>query len=106
MGGIRSDSAAGAAAHSWQGLQQHAHGGPSSGHLAGSGMMAPLDHDGAAEELHQAWDNAENIKPPDILDEFVDPTTLSGTAPPERQWIVQGWLPVGSVASLYGGAGY
>jgi RecA-family ATPase len=69
-------------------------------------MMAPLDHDGAAEELHQAWDNAENIKPPDNLDEFVDPTTLSGTDPPEREWIVQGWLPVGSVASLYGGAGY
>jgi RecA-family ATPase len=69
-------------------------------------MMAPLDHNGAADPLHQAWDNAETIKPPDILDQFIDPTTLYGIEPPDREWVVQDWLPVGSVTSLYGGAGY
>jgi len=68
--------------------------------------MAPLDHTGAADPLHQAWDNAETIKPPDILDQFIDPTTLYGIEPPDREWVVQDWLPVGSVTSLYGGAGY
>jgi RecA-family ATPase len=69
-------------------------------------MMAPLDQNGAAEDLHRAWDTAETIKPPDILDEFIDPTTLYGIKPPDREWIWQDWLPVGSVTSLYGGAGY
>jgi hypothetical protein len=68
-------------------------------------MMAPLDHNGAADPLHQAWDNAETIKPPDILDEFIDPTTLFGIKPPDREWIWQDWLTVGSVTSLYGSAG-
>ena len=69
-------------------------------------MMAPLDHNGAADPLHQAWDNAKTIKPPDILDQFIDPTTLYGIEPPDREWVVQDWLPVGSVTSLYGAAGY
>lgn len=68
--------------------------------------MAPLDHNGAAEELRRAFDDAEIIEPDDILNEFIDPTTLFGTEPPDREWIVQDWLPVGSVTSLYGGAGY
>lgn len=43
---------------------------------------------------------------PDDLADLVNPATLHGMEPPEREWIVDGWLPVGTVTSLYGGAGF
>src|SRR3954463_2042472 len=106
MGGCGSYGAAGAAAGRRAGLPQLAPSRAACGRSGRDGMMAPLDHNGAADPLHQAWDNAETIKPPDILDQFIDPTTLYGIEPPDREWVVQDWLPVGSVTSLYGGAGY
>ena len=42
----------------------------------------------------------------DDLAELVNPATLQGIDPPEREWVVEGWLPVGTVTSLYGGAGF
>jgi RecA-family ATPase len=68
-------------------------------------MMAPRDYNGAAEELRQAFDNAETIEPDDILAEFINPTTLFGIEAPDREWIVEGWLPIGTVTSLYGTGG-
>jgi RecA-family ATPase len=41
----------------------------------------------------------------DILAEFTDPTKLVGIGAPDREWIVEGWLPVGTVTSLYGTGG-
>jgi len=41
----------------------------------------------------------------DILAEFTDPTKLAGIKVPDREWIVEGWLPVGTVTSLYGSGG-
>ena len=35
---------------------------------------------------------------------WVDPATIQGP-PPEREWIVEGWLPAGKVTSLYGAGG-
>ncbi len=35
----------------------------------------------------------------------IDPTTWHGVAVPEREWIVQDWLPVGHVTLLYGDGG-
>ena len=43
---------------------------------------------------------------PDTLAGLVNPADLQGVEPPDREWIVDGWLPVGTVTSLYGGAGY
>jgi RecA-family ATPase len=41
----------------------------------------------------------------DILAGFTNPTKLTGIEPPAREWIVEGWLPVGTVTSLYGAGG-
>lgn len=43
---------------------------------------------------------------PDDLAKLVNPATLQGIEPPKREWIVDGWLPVGTTTSLYGGAGF
>lgn len=42
--------------------------------------------------------------PPDTL-RLVDPRTLHGLVVPEREWIVQDWLPTGYVTALYGDGG-
>lgn len=42
----------------------------------------------------------------DEMGELVNPADLQGIDPPEREWIVDGWLPVRTVTSLYGGAGF
>ena len=41
----------------------------------------------------------------DILADFTDPANLDGIDPPDREWIIDGWLPVGTVTSLYGTGG-
>jgi RecA-family ATPase len=66
--------------------------------------MTP-DTDQPRDRLFKAWDNAETVKPPDILAEFTNPVDLTGIEPPPREWIVDGWLPVGTVTSLYGTGG-
>jgi len=43
---------------------------------------------------------------PESMAGLVNPADLQGTEPPAREWIVDGWLPVGTVTSLYGGAGF
>src|SRR4051794_11934807 len=53
-----------------------------------------------------ATTQGQEQKEVDFLAGFIDPTTLEGIEPPDREWIVQDWLPVGCVTSLYGGAGY
>lgn len=37
--------------------------------------------------------------------EIVSPVSLSGRAIPEREWIWEGWVPVGAVTALYGDGG-
>lgn len=36
---------------------------------------------------------------------IIDPCSLQGLIVPERQWIVQDWLPVGYTTALYGDGG-
>ena len=43
---------------------------------------------------------------PDDMADLVNPAMLHGIDPPDREWIVDGWLPIGTVTSLYGGAGF
>ncbi len=43
---------------------------------------------------------------PDDMADLVNPAMLQGIEPPAREWVVDGWLPVGTVTSLYGGAGF
>jgi RecA-family ATPase len=48
---------------------------------------------------------APDVAPDDMAD-LVNPAMLQGIEPPVREWVVDGWLPVGTVTSLYGGAGF
>ncbi len=43
---------------------------------------------------------------PESMAGLVNPADLQDIEPPAREWIVDGWLPVGTVTSLYGGAGF
>ncbi len=36
---------------------------------------------------------------------FIDPTSLEGLSVPTRQWIIEGWLPFGTVTLSYGDGG-
>lgn len=36
---------------------------------------------------------------------FISPADLAGVEPPEREWIVPGWLPAGEVTAIYGPGG-
>jgi RecA-family ATPase len=78
------------------GADGSAHSGAGSAH-SGAGSA----HSGAKD------DAAKETKPGggDILAEFTDPTKLDGVEAPDREWIVEGWLPVGTVTSLYGSGG-
>jgi RecA-family ATPase len=88
---------------------------PPTGAPAGWGIDDLTDQEaaaGTAETLiAEALDGAKaetaepSLATADILEELTDPTKLAGIEPPAREWIVPGWLPVGSVTSLYGRGG-
>jgi len=50
--------------------------------------------------------NAAPAPEPESVAGLVNPADLQDIEPPAREWIVDGWLPVGTVTSLYGGAGF
>lgn len=45
-------------------------------------------------------------KPPPAAISFVDFTALDGNPPPPRRWVVNEWLPRGSVTALFGRGGH
>jgi len=60
---------------------------------------------------HPGYDGPEKAEKPDDAAaptstlRIINPVSLFGLAVPEREWIVQDWLPVGHVTLLYGDGG-
>lgn len=57
------------------------------------------------EETNDNDDSDSNDNDDDELLELVDPTAYAGAIIPEREWIIEDWLPRGCVTALYGDGG-
>ena len=76
-------------------------------------MIDPEIYDDLPPEMKRAlenarkWDELAAAEPERAGLALVDPSKLAGIEPPDREWLIEDWLPVGTVTSLYapGGTG-